>query len=233
MQIEPDNLLYENPLRQESDLQDFRLEGDACITFPRDRMRMEQAYERDRDKGRHANFVFWCPETFPSDIMVRWEFLPHSDAGLAMIWFAAHGSEGRDLFDPELSPRAGDYPEYHHGDLNAYHLAYYRRNKSEIGLQTCNLRKSYGFHLLQKGGDPLPTSAYATEPYSLQLIKHQGLIRFSINDIPVLAYQDDGAIGGEPLGGGRIGFRQMAGLIADYSNLQVFDLKDRSESASS
>ncbi|MCF7854917.1 MAG: YesU family protein [Candidatus Pacebacteria bacterium] len=114
------SVLYENPLASGDDIEDFRLEGDASITFPRGRMRLEQAYERDMDKGLHANFVLWCPEDVPSDIAISWEFQPHSDAGLAMIWFAAGGRNGEDLFDANLQPRGGDYPQYHHGDMNAY-----------------------------------------------------------------------------------------------------------------
>ena len=44
---------------------------------------------------------------------------------------------------------------------------------------------------------------------------------FSIDDLPVLQWVDDGESYGPILGGGKIGFRQMAPLIAEYANLQV------------
>lgn len=227
MTFEIGDILYENPFAGVDDVKNFRLEGDACITFPRGRMRLEQAYERDRENGRHANFVFWCPAAFPADIAVTWEFQQHADCGLSMFWFAAQGRNGRDLFDPSLQPRDGDYPQYHHGDINAYHLAYFRRNPKPIGFQTCNLRKSHGFHLLARAGDPLPSSRDAAGPYAMRLIKCGPHIRFSINDLLILAWDDNGEIGGPPLAGGRIGIRQMAGLIADYANLRVYAVTGR------
>ena len=213
--------LYANPLAKPGDIADFRLEGDACVTFPRQRMRLEQAYERDYDKGLHANFVLWCPEDFPRDIAMSWKFLPHSDKGLAMSWIAAKGWEGEDIFDANLAERSGDYPQYHHGDINAYHLSYFRRNPTEIVFQTCNLRKSHGFHMVAQAPDPLPASRDAEEPFDMRLLQCGSRLEFSINDLPVLSWEDDGSVGGPPHGGGKIGFRQMAGLIADYWDLRV------------
>ncbi len=213
--------LYANPLAKPEDIADFHLEGDACITFPRERMRLEQAYEGEIEKGFHANFVLWCPEEFPPDIAMFWKFLPHSDRGLAMAWIAAKGRGGESIFDSALKARSGDYPQYHHGDIDAYHLSYFRRNPSEIAFQTCNLRKSHGFHLVARSPDPLPASRDAAEPYDLCLLKCGRRLEFSINQMPVLSWDDDGSVGGPPLGGGKVGFRQMAGLIADYRDLRV------------
>lgn len=213
--------IYANQLANEADVEGFKLEGDACITFPHGRMRMEQAYERDPEKGLHANFIFWCPEEFPADIAVSWEFLPRSDAGLAMFWLSATGKNGEDLFDPSLSPRDGDYKQYIYSDINALHISYFRRNPSEISFQTCNLRKSYGFHMTCQGADPLPCSRDAVEPYRMEAIKCGPCFQFSINDLKILEWVDSGKTYGQVLGKGKIGFRQMAGLIAEYGNLQV------------
>ena len=217
-------LLYENALACHDDIQGFRLEGDACITFPRGYMRMENAYERTKEKGLHANFILWCPRDFPDKIAVSWRFRPLTDAGLAMIWIAAKGRNNEDLFDPELAPRNGDYGQYHHGDINALHASYYRRNPTEIGFRTCNLRKSYGFHLVCQGGDPLPDAKYATQPYRIQVIKYGPHLRFSMNDVALFHWVDDGHSYGPALSGGTIGFRQMAGLIAEYADLEVHEV---------
>ncbi len=221
MKYEYGDILYENPLSCESDIRDFHLEGDASITFPHRTMRMEQAYEREPEKGLHANFLFWCPEEFPDDIAVSWNFRPRSDAGLAMFWAAATGRNGEDLFDKSLASRDGGYDQYHHGDINALHVAYYRRNPGEIDFQTCNLRKSYGFHLVCQGGDPLPSSRDTEGFYRVQVIKSGAYFGFSINDLMIFEWADDGKSYGPILSGGKIGFRQMAGLIAEYSNLEV------------
>jgi hypothetical protein len=214
-------VLYENPLASPADIADWRCEGDAAITFPRGRLRLENAYDRDADRGLHANFVLWCDRAFPDDIVVRWEFKPLSDRGLAMIWIAAAGRNGEDLFDSLLEPRDGDYPQYHHGDINALHASYFRRNPQETSFRTCNLRKSYGFHLVAQGGDPIPDSRYAEAPYTVEVVKYGPDVRFSMNGVTLYHWRDDGRRFGPVLGGGKIGFRQMAGLIAEYGNLEV------------
>jgi hypothetical protein len=184
-------------------------------------MRMENAYERDREKGLHANFILWCPRDFPDRIAVSWDFRPLSDSGLAMIWIATKGRNGEDLFDPALAPRNGDYKQYFDGDINALHASYFRRNPSETVFRTSNLRKSYGFHLVCQGGDPLPDSEHATERYRVQVIKCGPHFRFSMNDVLLFHWIDDGESYGPVLDDGKIGFRQMAGLIAEYANLEV------------
>ena len=227
MDLSKSKLLYENPLSCAEDVRGFRLEGDASLTFPRGRMRMENAYERDGERGLHANFILWCERDIPDHIAVSWDFRPLTDAGLAMIWIAAKGRQGEDLFDPRLSPRNGDYQQYHHGDINALHASYFRRNPSEIGFRTCNLRKSHGFHLVCQGGDPLPDAKYAVQPHRVEVVKSGQHLRFSMNDIVLFHWIDDGQSFGPVLRDGKIGFRQMAGLIAEYANLQVHEVVSR------
>ena len=55
----------------------------------------------------------------------------------------------------------------------------------------------------------------------MQVIKSGPDFQFHINDLLVLEWYDDGQTYGPVLGGGKIGFRQMSGLIADYANLTV------------
>ena len=227
IEFELGETLYENPLCDEDSIKPFRLEGDATITFPLGRMRLEQAYERDLEQGRHANFVLWCPEAFPDNIAVSWEFRPRSDAGLAMFWCAAAARDGGDLFGPSLQPRDGDYPQYHRGDINALHVSYFRRNPGETEFRTCNLRKSFGFHLVATGADPLPDARHASGAYRVEVVKCGPHFRFSINDLPLFLWTDDGQTVGPVLGAGKIGFRQMAGLIADYANLTVKAVSQR------
>jgi hypothetical protein len=214
------DLIYENPLAAEPDIAGFRLEGDAAISFPQGRMRMEN--RRDPAEGQKANFVHWCPEDLPADIAVSWDFWPIREPGLGILFFAAIGIKGQDLFDPGLAPRTGEYNTYHHGDINAFHISYFRRkHPRERAFHTCNLRKSYGFHMVAQGADPLPSVQDAQPPYHIQLIKCGPEVAFHIDDLPLLRFVDDGQTYGPPLGGGKIGFRQMAPLIAEYANLQV------------
>ncbi|HPN85216.1 MAG TPA: DUF1961 family protein [Victivallales bacterium] len=222
--FEKGKLIYANPLSCESNVADFVREGDVAITFPNGRMRMKNAFDRCEEKHQSGNFNIWCPTDFPDNISVSWDFRPLTDAGLAMFWISAKGRKGEDLFDPTLAPRKGLYNQYHHGDINALHLAYYRRNPNEIAFRTCNLRKSYGFHLVCQSGDPLPDAKYATTPYRIEVIKHGPHLRFSINETILFHWIDDESTG-PMLIGGKIGFRQMAGLIAEYADMKVHEVK--------
>ncbi len=211
------DVLYENALSSQSDLAGWRLEGKAAITFPQGRMRLESIVPAT--EGQKANYVLWCPNDFPDWVSFQWEFYPVREPGLAMFWFAAVGRNGEDLFDPRLSARTGEYDQYHHGDINAFHASYFRRGNPGT-FQLCNLRKSYGFHMVAQGADPIP-SIYYDPPYFIEVIKRGSEVQFSINGLVIWYFFDDGASFGPPLKGGKIGFRQMAPLIADYAHLKI------------
>lgn len=217
--------IYENKLSCEKDVEGFVLEGQAKIYFTDGKMRMKNAL--DEGLGQKSNFVYWCPEDFPENIAVEWEFTPIEEPGLAILFFAAKGINGEDLFDDSLAKRDGQYNLYHSGDINAYHVSYFRRMwEDERAFHTCNLRKSKGFHLVVQGADPIPDADDAKGPYKIRLVKHNGNIVFCINDLEVFNWTDDGKTYGDILAGGKIGFRQMAPLIGEYSNLKVFKTED-------
>jgi hypothetical protein len=212
--------LYENPLTDPTDVVGFKLEGDAAVTFPQGRMRMEN--RRDPGEGQAANFVYWCPEDFPSDISVSWDFWPVREPGLCILFFSATGENGQDLFDSGLAERHGEYKQYHSSDINALHVSYFRRKyEDERAFHTCNLRKSHGFHLVCQGADPLPSVVDADPPYRIHVIKCAEHVVFSVNDLTIFDWVDDGETYGPRLDGGKIGFRQMAPLIGEYANLVV------------
>lgn len=217
-------LLYDNPLTSESDVKDFVLEGKAAITFPQGRMRLENTVSAE--EGQKANYVLWCPEEFPSDVMITWDFYPIREPGLCIMFFAAKGKEGQDLFDEALQKRTGEYVQYHHGDINAFHVSYFRRKEpDERAFHTCNLRKSYGFYLTAQGGDPIPDVSDAKPPYHITVLKKENEVRFYIDDMEVFCFIDDGETYGPLLGGGKIGFRQLAPFIGEYENLKVYEVK--------
>lgn len=216
-------LIYENPLASEKALDDFALEGKAKITFPAGKMRLENA--EDAALGQKANYVLWCRQEFPADFLWQMNFRPLREPGLAMLFFAAAGRNGEDLFDPLLSPRTGEYPQYHHGDINAFHLSFFRRKEpDERAFHTCNLRKSYGFFLTAQGADPIPDAADAADSYLLSLWKKGAEIGFAVNDLEVLRFHDDGSTFGPLLGGGKMGLRQLAPMVGEYSDWKVFQI---------
>ena len=218
-----ERLIYENPLSCEADIKDFVLEGSAKLSFENGRMRMENAISAEA--GQKANFVLWCDKDFPADVRITWNFRPIKEPGLAILFFAAKGINGEDLFDASLQKRTGEYPLYHHGDINAFHVSYFRRKEpDERSFHTCNLRKSYGFYLVTQGADPIPDADECTEDYRMEVVKKGGYVSFSINGLRVFEFEDDGETYGKLLGGGKTGFRQLAPMIAEYSDLKVFEV---------
>jgi hypothetical protein len=218
------DILYQNPLASSLDIAGWRMEGDGTTSFPHGRMRQESL--RPPEDGQDANIVHWCPEVFPDNIEISWDFWPLHEPGLAILFFAATGQQGESIFDPSLAKRVGPYNQYHHGDINALHVSYFRRRlEDEMRFHTCNLRKSYGFHLVAQGADPIPEARFARGPYRIRLIKAGNMVQFGIgrNEPPLtlFTWYDDGKTYGPVLGGGRIGFRQMSPLIAEYANLTV------------
>ena len=214
-------LLYENPLACPEDIGDFVLEGSAILTFPNGRLRMENAMSAK--EGQRANYVLWCPVDFPSDVRIEWDFYPVAEPGLCMTFFAARGRNGEDLFDPSLAERTGIYPQYHHGDIDAFHISYFRRKEpDERAFHTCNLRKSYGFYLTAQGGDPIPDADEAAPPYRIRIVKKDNTVAFAVNGMEVFRFEDDGKTYGPLLGGGKIGFRQLAPMVGEYADLKVY-----------
>lgn len=220
-----ETLIYKNALDCEESLRGFVLEGKAKLTFPNYCLRMENSLESEL--GQKANYVLWCPEEFPSDIAIRWFFKPLSDKGLCILFFSAQGVDGSDLFSPVLNKRTGEYPQYHSGDINAFHVSYFRRKEpDERAFHTCNLRKSKGFHLVAQGADPLPDADDVDRFYQLEIRKWKNVVTFSIDGLPIFSYLDDGTSYGALLDGGKIGFRQLAPLTAEYKVLEVFALSE-------
>lgn len=218
-------LIYENPLSTPEDVKDFVLEGKAVISFENGRLRMEN--QLSEVEGQKANYVYWCDREFPENIRIEWDFLPVREPGLAMMFFAAKGRDGEDIFDPSLDVRNGEYKMYHHGDIDAFHVSYFRRKEpDERHLHTCNLRKSYGFYLVAQGADPIPDTSDITTPYHIAVNKYKNIVTFDIDNLRIFEFADDGESYGKILGGGRIGFRQLAPMIAEYSNLRVSEITE-------
>ena len=213
-------LLYASALRDPSDLQDWIIEGPLAASSPTGRLRLESS--ADPAEGPDAHFVAWLPVEHRGDLRISWTFRPLREPGLAMIFWAAGARSGGSVQDPSLPARTGRYEQYHSGAIDAYHLSYFRRMwPEERGLHTCNLRKSHGFHLVAQGADPVPGVLDVDRSYRLSLQWSEGTVRFDVAGIPCLTWTDTGAVGGPPRRGGAVGLRQMAPLIAEYSDLVV------------
>lgn len=214
-------MLYSNALTGPEDVADWVAEGPLSVGGHGGALELSGSLD-DAEFGDHAHWTFWCPVEFPDGVRISWEFLPLEEPGLAMLFFAARGHGGRDLFSPGLAPRTGYYPQYHSGDIDALHISYFRHKyASERAFRTCNLRKSAGFELVAQGADPLPPAGDAMDFYRLEVVKDGLRVAFSINGLPLLEWQDPS---GKVLGAGHLGFRHMAPLRAAYRNLVVEEL---------
>lgn len=216
--------IYRNPLTAPSDLDSWIAEGPVGVE-QRDGGTVLSSTANETalvssGRGDQAHFTYWCPEVFAPDVAISWDFSPLAGEGLAMLFFAATGTGGRDLFDPTLAPRSGRYPQYHSGDVSTLHVSYLRRKwPTERRFRTCNLRKSPGFHLIAQGADPLPGPEDADGHYRVSVVKRGNDIDFAIDGLQLFSFHDP-----QPLGAGRIGFRQMSPLIAHYRDLEVKEL---------
>lgn len=210
-------LLYRNPLTGPDDIADWVAEGPVAAADGGDAVLLSSSTD--------AHWTLWCPEEFGDRIRITWEFSPRSEPGLAMLFFGAAAAAGGGVFDDGLAARNGAYPQYHSGDIRTLHVSYFRRKwEDERAFHTTNLRKSPGFHLVAQGADPLPSVADARgEFYLLELVHDAGHVAFSIDDLPLFTWRDDETTGPR-VGAGRIGFRQMAPLVAAYRNLEVHRL---------
>ena len=101
------------------------------ILFPDGRLRMEN--QLDAANGQKANYVLWCRRNFRADLFVRWQFYQCGSRGFVWVFLAAKGRNGEDLFSPSLAPRTGEYVQYHHGDIDAFHISYFRRRNRTRG----------------------------------------------------------------------------------------------------
>ena len=215
------NIIYKNRLNNKAAIKDWISEGKIKISFD-EGMILENGLPEDL--GDYAHWTFWLPDKFPENIKIEWKFRPLREPGLCMLFLAANGINDESIFDPNLKKRTGYYPQYHHGDINCYHLSYFRhKHTEERAFRTCNLRKSYGFHMVAQGADPLPPTEDAVGFYDIRVEKRQNNISFYINELLLLSWTDTGE-NGPALKGGHIGFRQMAPMKAEYKDLVITDL---------
>ena len=215
--------IYFNPLSKQEDVVEFVLEGEARVSFENESMRLQNLL--DDGLGQKANFAFWCPEDFPENIEICWEFKPVREPGLCIMFFSAKGKSGESIFSENMVKRNGEYDKYHSGDINCYHISYFRRKwESERRFHTCNLRKSAGFYLTAQGADPLPGIEDSKGFYSIRIVKLEGHISFFIEGLMIFEWFDNGSEYGAVLNGGKIGFRQMAPLIGEYRNLKINEI---------
>ncbi|MEW6358646.1 MAG: DUF1961 family protein [Planctomycetota bacterium] len=205
-------LLYEADFS--GNLDDWVLEGPGVTKIVDGRLYMEST---DPEKG---HIVFWNKKDYPTDFLAEWDFSPVNNEALYIVFFSAVGRNGKNIFDPSLEKRDGTFKQYIMGDINAYHISYFRNMREDTGI--CNMRKEYGFYLVTIGKDPIPPTPGGQ--YHITLLKKGNRIRFFIGDKLVVRFDDDGKTYGPVWGAGKIGLRQMAPSKAYYDNFRVYQV---------
>ncbi len=180
---------------------------------------MRSARPDDLPRG---HTVLWLRKELPERFLAEWEFQPLGERGLCIVFFAARGRNGEGIFDPALQKREGEFPLYHSGDIDCYHISYYAHTPETPGRLTSNLRKNHGFHLVANG--PPGVSAHGRGWHRVQLRKEGARIRLAVEGRQIIDFTDDGQTWGPTLGGGHFGLRQMVWTVAAYRALRIYEL---------
>jgi len=170
--------------------------------------------------------VFWCPAVFPDRFIAEWEAQNlEPDAGLCIIFFAAKGLEGEDIFDTSLPERNGNFRGYTMGKINNYHISYYANNPGyEPGRGTANLRKNRGFDLVQTGREGIPV--ISGDIHKMRLVKDGRHIVMWVDDRRIIDWTDEAVDASQTHKEGKIGLRQMKWTHFRYRHLSVWTIED-------
>lgn len=215
---EKGKLIYENDFSNKGKLSDWIMEGPGELKFADGWMEM---YSPDK-KWDH---VFWCPKEFPGSFIAEWD-MQNMDTtnGLTIIFFAAKGSKGEDIFDPGMPKRDGTFKYYNKGQINCYHISYYANNPKDPDRGDSHLRKDPAFDVLQTGPEGIP--AASTSVHHIRLIKDKDHILMFVDDRKIIDYTDDGKTFGPVYTSGKIGFRQMRWTNFRYRDFRVWGIKN-------
>lgn len=209
-------LIYRNTLSDKEAMKGWVMEGPGQMEF-------REGWMHVYSPEQQWHHVLWCPEIFPSRFIAEWEVQNvHPEAGLLIVFFAAHGTEGEDIFSASLPERDGTFRYYTRDRLNSYHVSYYANNPKNPDRELAHLRKNNAFALVQTGPEGIPKGSQAI--HRIRLIKDEAHIQFFIDDRKIIDWRDDGVTYGPVYGGGRIGFRQMQWSHFRYRNFRVWGM---------
>lgn len=209
-------VLYENDFSESNQMQGWRMEGPGITEFRDGWMHM---YSEEQS----WHHVYWCPHEFPESFEATWEMQNmNPEAGLCIVFFAAAGIEGEDIFDPSLPERDGTFSQYTKDKINSYHISYYANNPKNQEREASHLRKNNMFEIVELGPEGISKSS--TEIHKIRLIKKDAHIVFYVDEAKIIDWTDDGKSLGPVYGKGKLGFRQMQWTHFRYRNLKVNEL---------
>jgi unsaturated rhamnogalacturonyl hydrolase len=210
-------LIYKNKLNSNKSVKDWIMEGPGELKFKSGWMEMWSPDE----KGHH---VFWCPRNFPDRFIAEWKARNiETDAGLCIIFFAAKGEKGEDIFDSTLPQRDGTFKQYTQGKIVSYHISYYANAAHRPDRGDSHLRKNNTFSLVQTGEIGIPTKS--KDIHKMKLVKDGSHIIMYVDNRKIIDWIDNGTDYGPVHTDGKIGFRQMRWTHFSYRNFKVWELK--------
>ncbi len=206
--------LFDCAMASEDELRDWRLEGPGEVSFRNGWMELKSR----RPDGPEGHVVYWCPQNFPDRFVAEWDFQLLSENGLCIVFFAANGVGGEDLFDPFLAERDGIFQQYVSGDIASYHLSYYA--DTPLGpRRTTNLRKNPGLKLIASG--PAGVAPNSSAVHHVVLVKDGPRIQMAVDGKLIVDFTDSDNSFGPALREGKIGLRQMQWTRGRYRNFRV------------
>ena len=188
-------VVYENPFRDERDIEGLEIDEKDMISFGCGEMRI-WAKETSSEPC-----IIRLPGSFPSDMKVEWEFCPYENAGASELVFACRSigiSEGY------------------------YSISYMNRSSREDrNFHLCRLLKGPGDITLTVAADPLPGYTDEDKWFKMVMVKRSGRISFSIDDLEIFSFEDEGATCGDILTGGAVCMRFDPETRAGVRDLRI------------
>ena len=211
-------VLFKEAFDKPLDMGQWVLEGPARLKVTAGRLEIHA--------DKHC--VLWLKRKLPRDFVAAWDVQPSQVDGLAIVFISAMGTptkagRQRDLFDPSLGRRDGDFRQYTRGDIRCYHFSYY------AGLRgSANMRKNPGFFMVGMGPELIGSrmARGAKGPFRVVVVRRGSRIECAVDGKRFLVFADDGKTYGSAHGAGYLGLRQMghSKMIA-YDNLVVRKLR--------
>lgn len=214
--------VYTTTFDNDDALADWKMEGGRRMSIVDGRLVMESDPSGPKPAATDNHLVCWLTKEMPADFLLEFKVRPQDRTkGLNIVFFNARGLHGESIFDPALKPRSGIFAQYHSGDLNNYHISYWAGERG-----TANVRKNAGFQLVATGKD-LVVRAPADAFQTIRLYKRGGTIRFIVDDVIAVAFDDNGETYGPVwTHTGWIGLRQMAHTVrCEYDDLKIYPFK--------
>lgn len=176
-------------------------------------------------KNGGGHLVCWNTREFPADVLIEFGMEPaNPQQGLAILFFAAKGRDGGNIFDPAQPLRDGVFKTYHSGALDCYHVSYWATDTNAAARGTAHIRKNHGFQLVALGRDFV--AGTGAGPHRIRVLKLGDRIAVEADGKLEVRWQDDGRTFGPVLKSGLIGLRQMAHTGAcSYTHFKVWAVK--------